>query len=539
MGYELLRGLYLGNSSNADLTSQSERQIIHVKTPLDGVIPTLLATGRDVVVTGNPGDGKSHLIRTLFDRGRLDGAEVELDLSAKDEAEVIRRWEAAALAGTPFILCANEGPLITLLAAMSGNTALTTRREDVLRQLGRLITSSAAELPPEPSAAYVVDLADRELLDPAVIGEALQRVCKRTFIPDGEWATESILQGSIDLFASEAARRRFGRVLTAAGRRSGLHVSFRQLWAAVSYAICGGESLANLQRMTRTHGDGTGRSPLDRLTSGLGQGALLDAVQKHADPATAPWPDLDEDIWFAGKPSEGRWESDDPSFVAPAKKWQDGDQAGAVARFRTIKRLVALDHTVGDQLLDLLEGDGARLSARSDDQLCSEIMLGIRRLFVSEREEAAGPSWLSVGVPVWSSLTYSDSAAADRPHVAVSFLPPGDLEVRRPHRPPWLGEALGPAPDLAWLHHRQSGVRLRVDGEMLHVLRHATTTDGPSSPPEPVQRFLARIAGWQERAPLAPATDVAFLDAPRGHLVAATITHGPDGARYGASHVGR
>ncbi len=539
MGYELLRGLYLGNASNADLTSQSDRQIIHVKTPLDGVIPTLLASGRDVVITGNPGDGKSHLIRTLLDRGRLDQAEVELDLSAKDEGEVMRRWEAAALAAKPFILCANEGPLISLLAAMSGSATLAPRREDALRQLGRLITSSKDELPPEPSAAYLVDLADRELLDPAVIGDALRRVCKRTFIPDGEWTTDSILQASIDLFANDAARRRLGRVLTSAGRRSGLHVSFRQLWAAISYAICGGESIANLKRMTRTHGDGTGRSPLDRLTSGLGQGALLEAVRRHADPATAPWPDLDEDIWFAGKPSEGRWESEDPSFEAPAKRWHDGDQAGALARFQTIKRLVALDHTLGDQLLDRLEGDGARLSARSDDQLCAELMLGIRRLFVSEREEAAGPSWLSAGVPVWSSLTYSDGAAADRPHVAVSFLPPGDLEVRRPHRPSWLQDALGPAPDLAWLYHRPSGVRLRVDGELLHALRRATTTDGPSSPPEPVQRFLARIAGWLERAPLAPSTDVAFLDSPRGHLVAAIISHGPHGARYGASHVGR
>lgn len=539
MGYELLRGLYLGSTSNADLTDAHQRSVIHVKTPLDSVIPRLAATGLDVVVTGNPGDGKSHLVRTLLDRGKLEGADVELDLSAHDEQEVILRWEEAALEARPFVLCANEGPLVTLLEKMAHSEPLQARRTDLLQQLGRLVVSAPADLPPAPSHAYLVDLADRQLLDPIVISEALNRVCQPRFVPSDPWGRNSIVQGSVDLFLNENARARLGRVLTLAGRRAGIHVSFRQLWAAISFAFCGGESLAALERMTRDHGDGTGRSPLDRLTSGLGQGALLSAVKQHADPVLAPWPELDEDIWFGGAPSEGRWEAEDHHFQAPAQTWRAGETERALARFRTIKRLVALDHTMGDRLLDRLEGASGSLTGRSDPELLSEVTLGVRRLFVSEREEAAAPAWLASGIPVWSSLTYADSAISTRPHVAVSVLTPEDLELRRPQRPPWLGEALGPPPELAWLHHPPSGVGLRLDGELLSALRRAATTEGPSAPPEPVQRFLARIAGWQERQPIQPTTDVALLSAPRGDLLTAVITNGPDGARYGASHVGR
>ena len=65
MSYERLRGLYLGLTSNADLTTDHERHVLHVPTKLDELVPRWLAEGKDVTLTGNPGDGKSHLARRL------------------------------------------------------------------------------------------------------------------------------------------------------------------------------------------------------------------------------------------------------------------------------------------------------------------------------------------------------------------------------------------------------------------------------------------------------------------------------------------
>ena len=52
MYYELLRSLYLGEGTNADLTSAQARRRLHVATDLDKLIPLKVEQGMTVVVTG-------------------------------------------------------------------------------------------------------------------------------------------------------------------------------------------------------------------------------------------------------------------------------------------------------------------------------------------------------------------------------------------------------------------------------------------------------------------------------------------------------
>ncbi|TKC96489.1 hypothetical protein [Polyangium fumosum] len=96
-------------------------------------------------------------------------------------------------------------------------------------------------------------------------------------------------------------------------------------------------------------------------------------------------------------------------------------------------------------------------------------------------------------------------------------------DFTRPLRAPWIADALGPPPEVAWLYHRASGVSLRVDPELLAALRAASGTSGPVSIPEPVQRFLVRLAGWDEETRARGPVDeeAAILERPRGELVAA------------------
>ena len=154
MSYERLRGLYLGLTSNADLTTDHERHVLHVPTKLDELVPRWLAEGKDVTLTGNPGDGKSHLARRLVGKKLTGAAEVILDLSATPTPTVLGRWGAAVAEGRPTLLCANEGPLKALLPELrAAGGALARRGLSLAAQLNRLTVSRPEELAARPPTA--------------------------------------------------------------------------------------------------------------------------------------------------------------------------------------------------------------------------------------------------------------------------------------------------------------------------------------------------------------------------------------------------
>ena len=116
--------------------------------------------------------------------------------------------------------------------------------EEIQGQLDRLTVARPELLPPQPRRALLVDLADRNVLDEALVERALSRVCDHRFLPRcGTRSTESSAGRNLMLFAeSSEARRRFASVLVRAGRRQrGTHVSFRQLWSAIAFAITAGK----------------------------------------------------------------------------------------------------------------------------------------------------------------------------------------------------------------------------------------------------------------------------------------------------------
>jgi hypothetical protein len=529
MSYSLLSSLYFGEGSNADLSSPEARALLHVSTPLDTYIPSVVARGLDVILTGNPGDGKSHIVRTLLDRDRLKGAEVELDLSATPTSEVLERWTMAAAHRRPFVLCANEGPLVALLEVMSQEAALAGRAGELRRQLGHLVAPRKTELPAEPKHAVLIDLADRSVLDVELIERALHRVCDQRLLPRcGARSTETSAGRNLMLFAeSEVARRRLAQLLVSAGRTlDKKHISFRQLWQAIAFAITGGKKESTLTTELSLGKVGLGTFPLDNLVKGNGRGLLVDAMRGHGDPRLITDPILDEEIWSTGSPGEGRWLFDAPPVEVPARLWATGDHERALEVHGGLKRLVALAHEAGERIVQRAGVHAETPAGRADGPLRRDVLEGIRRLYVSPTHEAGAADWLLAGLPLWIGHTYRDEPASRRPHISVSAIPEHSFEVLRPHRAPWLEGALGPLPEIAWLSHMDSGISLRLDSDLLGTLTLARSSSGPMSPPEVVQRFLSRLAGWEEsRAELMLDGDTfAVLKHPRGSIVVTGAT---------------
>ena len=505
MSYEVLKSLYFGEAANADLATDEVMGLLHVRTGLDELVPSVIERGLDVVLTGNPGDGKSHLVRALQKEGALTAARVELDLSARPTVEVVRAWGKAAEEGSPFVLCANEGPLLTLLDQLPREGPLGERRAELLRQVRRLVVPDRTLLPLEPKHAMLVDLADRNVLEESLIRQAIGRVCDRRFLPPiGVRATATSAGRNILLLSqSQLIQERLARILAIAGRRLGEHVTFRQLWACISYAVTAAKSPSTLRQELSRDDVGADTYPLDNLMRDRAEGALIQAVQRFGDAARVTIPELDEEIWSLGRPRRGVWLFDDDEWVSamvPARQYESGDHVGALELHARLKRLVALTHEAG---ADLVEGLDKRRRASTAEGVTlatarRRLVVGLRRFYLDEESERSVEDWLQDGLPLWVSNTYQAVPANRRPHVCVASLPEDAFSVQRPVRPPWLSDALGPLPDFVWLRHNPSGVSLHVDSDLLALLTFAGRSAGPLSLPEPVERFLTRLAGWEE-----------------------------------------
>ena len=177
------------------------------------------------------------------------------------------------------------------------------------------------------------------------------------------------------------------------------HVTFRQLWAALSYAITQGKKETTLQSELSSP-ETIPDSPLEKLLNPRGQGRLLVECRRLADPATVVSPELDEELWSRGEPRSGAWlrEAEDYGFVSceiPFRMAQRDGQEGlerALKAFVRTKRLVALAHDAGEALVQSLCRQRSFVDRALDDERLRDALLrGLRRLFVTaEEQERAG-----------------------------------------------------------------------------------------------------------------------------------------------------
>lgn len=474
--------LYRNANSYADRLTHEELDWIHVDLGLDDFLLDAASKGWQVIVTGNPGDGKTFVIERLREKlVSSHDAVVITDANACTYEEVLSAWRSCDKNKRAFILAINEWPLFELrhLARKEGFEPV----EEAIRQVRSAVFFGNAPEPRDGRVA-VIDLNLRNVLAPRVVRSAMDRLTADRFVADLSEADPAVL--NVVRLRSERVRNRLAALLEEVSRR-GDHTTMRQLMGFLAYLITGGTDATG-----RIVSQGDNRYLYANLVFENGEGPLFDLVQHSFDPATLTHPDLDEDLW-RGTTKPADWL--DPDDVPPAPASCPADDRDRC--FRIAKRRFFFEHARGGDLLDLLppdERDFDRVvneGLQGDPQLVREMVLAINRFF-----EPDCPPDEDNRVVLWQSHRYD--VRAPSAFVAMYQQSAEDITAEGPSLAEWVEEWL--PEDLrrvtrfsltASASDRAS--RLLIDREVYLTLREAAVGLGRSTWSRSVARKVTRF----------------------------------------------
>jgi len=497
---DAVRALYRAAAAVAEHHDDQTIMALHVPTPVDEVLAAESAAGRIVFVTGNPGDGKTHLIRRTRDRFPPT-VEVCLDANERSNDALAELVDAALATGTGLVMAINEGILVDL--------SVTARprawADDVRHKLLRALCYGEVQTDPGDDRIRVIDLNLRSTLAPEVVAPAMDRVltmaapCEQC--PLGRCRAVRNAQRLRD---EPEVRQRLIDLLDMVGR-SGVHATMRDLLGFIAYIICGQRSCCPPNE------PGQDASPYYVNAFEGGAGPLFDAVRRF-DPLWRPMPLLDDALWRHTDAAQ------DWLVANGAEVRRPGEEEPAFVRR---KRRAYFEHRSGRGDLELAGGD-VDLAFR---EMTDRRRTGPRRLIgllnrLFDRTDVAEDM-----LHLWTTHRYD--ARPTRYAAARWHVPALQMRVLVPELPPQVAAAFPSyRPDHVILNHHDLSPSegLTIDRTLLEALLGAQVGGPGARSGEPAARIaaffdrLARIARREWLAtPSAPQVQVLDMDA--GHRV--------------------
>lgn len=170
---DFIAKLYNNRNSYADVFTDEELHAIHVESGIEDLIKNYIEQGKQIFLTGNPGDGKTHLIKSLSKYLEKHNAFVELDAnSIKDEELFLRKLKNAIKDNRPSIIAINEFPLLSLLQSL-GDRLPGYKQISSQREKGIVYNKGTEDLIQD---VVVIDLNNRNLLTVDMAERTLNRI---------------------------------------------------------------------------------------------------------------------------------------------------------------------------------------------------------------------------------------------------------------------------------------------------------------------------------------------------------------------------
>ncbi|MCA9693584.1 MAG: ABC transporter permease subunit [Myxococcales bacterium] len=468
-----VKSLYRASGSCAEHHDPEVATAMHIKTPVDDFIRAR-AKGRVLFVTGNPGDGKTHLLQHLAPRLAKDKVTVLLDANEQENEAIVAAIDhALARRGRGLAVAINEGVLHQVLRS-TARPWVSEVREQLLHPL-RYRESDAEPEPP----VLVVDLTLRNNLSPDIAREALVGLLGLSAPCEACPVKRCELQVNAARISKQPLERLAALLERVAA--TGIHATMRDLQGFLSYLLWGPGSCPSDASGTAT--------PYWESAFVGGQGALFDALRR-LDPTRQTSPLLDHQLWRReDRPEHWTIPWDGSAHVGPSLRER-------LEAFESRKRRALFEHVDGAALL--------RVAGDATDLEFAEIMRGgtaaVRRLVRLINQFYGGQGEQGGALHLW--CTHRFDAHTSRYAAAALNVPAQELEVLAPRPRPEVALAFPDyRPDHYLLIRRSDddlSRGLRIDRALVHSLlaaKHGMDSSFRLGEPEArVSDFLDKLA---------------------------------------------
>ncbi|WP_249861028.1 Druantia anti-phage system protein DruA [Paenibacillus konkukensis] len=345
--FNFINGFYRGSSAYADNIDNQYLSQIHVVTELDAAIIDAVSSGKDVVLTGNPGDGKTHIIRMLLPElsGLPRPPRIEIDASTLSNEEIFEHWSEAKQSGVPFVIAINAAVLFSLSLEYADFRPIAEAKAQMINST--VFHNESFEF----KESIVFDLSKREALSPSIVKRVIDNLTnKSNFEGCGvcQFTSSCEVLRNAELLKNTLFQDRLSIILTRVALQ-GHHATLRELFGFVSYLLFGNRTC---EKMHATFGEN--EFDLVNLIYS-GKGALFDAVRQSFDPARVSHPIWDERLLQNSIDKE--------TWVEGVIISSEAIDVNNVELFKLRKRQFYFFNTHGEALLSISDDDVSKFQA--------------------------------------------------------------------------------------------------------------------------------------------------------------------------------
>ena len=452
VGLQFIRDFYRGTSAYADHVDEELLSYIHLTTKLDSAIVEAAKAGKDIVLTGNPGDGKTHIIRML--KSKLERlptpAIVELDASTLSNEQIYEAWRNAKQARAPFVIAINAAVLYSVFKAYPDFDPVKEAYEQMIHSVVFHDEQRDTE------KVVVFDLSKREALTKEIIKQAISKMtavghykeCNSCPLND-----TCVVKKNRELLNNALFQERLGIILQRVSLQ-GYHATLRELQSFIAYLIFGNRSCKQLNQTA-----GNSQYDLVNLIYS-GKGNLFNAINRAIDPVNISHPIWDEKILLNSIDSSS-WVS---GYEVPAEAIAyDNDEL-----FQLRKRQFYFFNTHGDELLKILDDDTARYQAFLDhdnSRIIKELISKLNGFFGAVNAS-------NTKLQIWSGHRYNNEPR--KVLISAGVIKKSEFTVGRPTLLQSMQSGIDMTSNYIRLEKKDSpNIFLKVDFEMYLLLNEA------------------------------------------------------------------